>query len=577
MALVCEYADRIRLYDRLIRNGGNRLFVATPDKIQASSRVEVTVRIGDDPNPVAVPARVIASRTTTGAVAFQPPGVWVELDSQAIDALREMLEFRQGESAEVTVRRVTRISSSTRAQIEKPLFRTVRTTDISEYGTCLAAVLPTPLGQTVKLGLELANETVPLFGRVAWRRHDICRTGIEFRFQSDNVRAHVFETVQRMRRDADTVPRPQPTVLVVDDDPGVLRVLEETLALAGYGAMVAASGPEALSIARRTRPALILLDIHMPGMDGVEVCKTLKRDAESSLTPVALLGAAPEPELRSGLDAAGALVGVPKPFDMETLQVVVERVIDQQQTLVVPEVSASLSQPRAHRRLPAFVYAFYESDTMRATASLRDVSEGGGFLATFWGDPPGTRAQLTITNVSGLPLKLEVEVVRRSAWGLATDGVPSQLPGMGVKFLGGPGKRALDRWIADYAESLDRKPFVILVDDDRAYRSRLEAALRREGVTAAAFGSPAGVCAAVALATPDVVMLGQMMPGLNAQQLCRTLKTHPQTCHSSVWIHAPLSETQACMIADAAGADGFAAKSEEPETVARRLIAYLES
>jgi CheY-like chemotaxis protein/Tfp pilus assembly protein PilZ len=575
--LACQFADKIRLYDWIVSNGGSRLFIATHEKIPVSTEVELTIRIGRDPDTLTVPAKVVASPTAAGATGRQTAGLWVELAGKDSAALLNSLQIRPGESAQMTARRATRVGASTRAQIEKPLLGTVRTTDVSEYGTCLAAVLPAQAGETIKLGLELEGETVPLCARVAWQRHDICRTGVEFRFQSDSMRTHVFEAVQRMRHGANDVPRPQPTVLVVDNDSDALRTLGRLLTAYGYGTNVAASGLEALSIARRTRPALILLDTEMPGMDSVEVCSALKRDAMTSLSPVALMGAAPEAELLGNLDVAGALVGLAKPLDADTLRTVVENVIGQQQALVVPEVFTGPLQPRAHRRLPAFIPSFYESDAMRLETWLRDVSEGGGFLAAFWGDPPGTRARLTITNVRGLPLELGVEVVRHAAWGLAGDSEPSRLPGMGVRFLGGPGKRALERWIAEYAERLERKPFVLLVDDDPAYRTRLKAALEREGVTVASFSSPAGVSSAVAFATPDVVMLDHMMPGLDASQLCRMLKTHPQTSHSAVWIHSPLSETQACAVADDAGADGFAAKSEDPEAVARRLLAYLDA
>ncbi len=71
-------------------------------------------------------------------------------------------------------------------------------------------------------------------------------------------------------------PDRQPTILVVDDTPLNIKVLEAALTPRGYAVAPAASGPEALERVARERPDLILLDIVMPGMDVYEVCRLLR-------------------------------------------------------------------------------------------------------------------------------------------------------------------------------------------------------------------------------------------------------------------------------------------------------------
>jgi two-component system response regulator MprA len=66
-------------------------------------------------------------------------------------------------------------------------------------------------------------------------------------------------------------------VLVVDDDPPISRMLERTLAAEGYGVEVATDGGAALAAVERSVPDLLVLDVAMPGIDGLAVCRRLRR------------------------------------------------------------------------------------------------------------------------------------------------------------------------------------------------------------------------------------------------------------------------------------------------------------
>ena len=76
------------------------------------------------------------------------------------------------------------------------------------------------------------------------------------------------------------------TILVVDDTPANLELLVDSLTAAGYQVFAADSGELALAAVAARPPELILLDIHMPGLDGFEVCRRLKAQAESRDIPV---------------------------------------------------------------------------------------------------------------------------------------------------------------------------------------------------------------------------------------------------------------------------------------------------
>jgi two-component system, OmpR family, response regulator MprA len=105
-------------------------------------------------------------------------------------------------------------------------------------------------------------------------------------------------------------------VLVVDDDPKITQLLRRALQLEGYDVRTAASGAAGLEEARNHEPDLVILDVLMPGLDGLEVCRRLRASGE---TPILLLTAKDEIEDRvRGLDS-GADDYLVKPFALEEL------------------------------------------------------------------------------------------------------------------------------------------------------------------------------------------------------------------------------------------------------------------
>ncbi|MFI7010444.1 response regulator transcription factor [Streptomyces sp. NPDC050145] len=108
---------------------------------------------------------------------------------------------------------------------------------------------------------------------------------------------------------------PAPTVLLAEDDRAIRNALERALTLEGYAVTAVADGVQALAAAHRARPDVLVLDVMMPGIDGLQVCRVLR--AEGDPTPILMLTALVEtPDRIAGLDA-GADDYVVKPFDVE--------------------------------------------------------------------------------------------------------------------------------------------------------------------------------------------------------------------------------------------------------------------
>ena len=110
---------------------------------------------------------------------------------------------------------------------------------------------------------------------------------------------------------------PAARVLAVDDDPKMLSLMRRGLSFAGYEVDLAADGEEALAIARDHPPDLVVLDVMLPGLDGIEVCRRL-RAADPGLPILLLTAKGRVPDRIAGLDA-GADDYLVKPFAFEEL------------------------------------------------------------------------------------------------------------------------------------------------------------------------------------------------------------------------------------------------------------------
>ena len=108
-------------------------------------------------------------------------------------------------------------------------------------------------------------------------------------------------------------------ILIADDEPNILISLEYLMKREGYEVVVARDGDEAMSAIRRERPALVLLDVMMPGKTGFEVCDLVRADATLAATKIVLLTAkGRDTDIAKGL-AIGATDYITKPFSTRDL------------------------------------------------------------------------------------------------------------------------------------------------------------------------------------------------------------------------------------------------------------------
>ncbi len=122
-------------------------------------------------------------------------------------------------------------------------------------------------------------------------------------------------------------PGQAPLILAVDDEPEILNMIHFTLRSEGYQVAQARNGREALEQARARRPALVIMDVTMPEMDGFEALRRLKEDPATETLPVIMLTArVEEADILAGW-LRGADLYLTKPFDPFELLAHVSRVL----------------------------------------------------------------------------------------------------------------------------------------------------------------------------------------------------------------------------------------------------------
>ena len=138
---------------------------------------------------------------------------------------------------------------------------------------------------------------------------------------------------------------PKERILVVDDEEDILELVRFNLAKDGYQVKAVASGEDGLREARASQPDLIVLDLMLPGLDGLEVCKNLKGDPKTKDIPVVMLTATgTEADVVTGLEL-GADDYVVKPFSPRVL---------------IARVKAVLRRKKAHEHTEAEVVKIHE-------------------------------------------------------------------------------------------------------------------------------------------------------------------------------------------------------------------------
>lgn len=216
-------------------------------------------------------------------------------------------------------------------------------------------------------------------------------------------------------------------VLVVGGDPRERELLKVYMGAIGYVVRSAETGTLALSMAAAQPPDLILLDLHLPDMDGYEVCRLLRQEPKTQKVPVVIVTESEELALNRQAYAAGAQACIPKPVRRPALVATIEAVLagarPKQATPAAGDETAVQTTPmmgvRQYARFPVVLPAIgwtaqFPGEVIEGV--VKDISAGGFMAELSVQVVPGSTVDLVLDTQQG-PLELKGRVVWTSVSG----------------------------------------------------------------------------------------------------------------------------------------------------------------
>lgn len=118
------------------------------------------------------------------------------------------------------------------------------------------------------------------------------------------------------------------TILIVEDNDKNMKLARDILQVKGYATLEAVTGEEGVRIALETIPDLVLMDIQLPGINGIEALKLLRADSRTHAIPIIAFTASVTPSDRSQVTAAGFNAFLSKPLDLKEFVATIKRLVD---------------------------------------------------------------------------------------------------------------------------------------------------------------------------------------------------------------------------------------------------------
>lgn len=314
-----KYQDRYRLWADLVQGHTDRLFVQTDDRPPLGTAVPLQIHVSELALPIVAMGKVVGWR---GESARFARGVFVQLPDEELEKCRRFLGLSKSRDAEPHGRTVLRVHSRVPARLlGLGAAVTATTRNASEGGLLVETAQPLVAGQRLEVELSLVAGEPPfvLPVEVSWRSANRQLVGFRLLDVTSDLatrwKTQLGEVIAAQQRDGNH----KLPILVADDDPAILKLLSAALSRHSGEVYQASDGEEAIRLARETRPSLVVMDILMPGLDGADVCKAMRADAELADVPVIFVSALDAETLHRVADASGATDYIVKPVALSDL------------------------------------------------------------------------------------------------------------------------------------------------------------------------------------------------------------------------------------------------------------------
>jgi CheY-like chemotaxis protein/Tfp pilus assembly protein PilZ len=336
LPLVLSAPSRPLLTAELFRSAEEGIFVPTHEKHSRGEKLQLVVQIKDEMLGTALECTVL-SGTPKGPLGLA--GLYVSLSTDQQQKARVFLGLAP--SLENPARTEVRVDCQLPLRLLSPQVSDVfHTRNISRSGLLASCSAPLENGQLVKIALELnANDTLQATCKVAWARPELKMLGFRFEGLPADDLARIDALVVALQAPgppiqkagapeagaaAKPAPAPdpggRPDVLIADDEPSVALFVQRIAIKLGLKAVTFDRGDTALKAIRAQRPRMVMLDVLMPGLDGLQVCSLIRADAMLTRTPVVLLSALEGEKVKKIAEEARATAWLQKPLDLNQVR-----------------------------------------------------------------------------------------------------------------------------------------------------------------------------------------------------------------------------------------------------------------
>ena len=315
------YPDKYQLWNDLVHGSNDRLFVASDEALKSGTQVPVEVSVGDQSLPVVVQGTVVGRRPKS---RLFEQGVFLQITQKELEKFRKYLGLEPADAMLEAQRRGLRVHHAIGVKFVTPEWDGACTTqNVSDSLLFISNPPPLEAGQSVRVELHLDDGPLGLDAEVAWIDTEQKAAGLHLTTTSEAALERLRAAIVAILEAAQRGDRPQP-ILVADDDDDIRRLVTTALTKKGYEVFHSQSGDETLRMVRELHPALVIMDILMPGIDGAEICKAMRADSSLADIPVIFVSALGPDVLHQVADSAGASDYLSKPMRLADLLSVVD-------------------------------------------------------------------------------------------------------------------------------------------------------------------------------------------------------------------------------------------------------------